>query len=177
MAQTYLEQTRKATEALKIPDAEQKAIDAAIEAKFAARQELQNQSLLLYRVAVDLESSEEQLDRAVKDFLAAKDRFQRRFREIDDELVKRISLRTRAKMLTTGTLDNGLGFLATRSPLASSLPAAGGPGLIPPRSGAPGFGPASSFAVPSPGNASPAAAAARTQPDSPAATPTGEPPR
>jgi hypothetical protein len=140
-AEMYQERTRKAIEALKIPETEQKAIDAAIEKKFAAREQLQNGSLLLYKVAVEPQSTDDQLDRAVNDYLAMKDRFQRRIREIDEELVKRISARTRAKIMTTGTLDNGLGFLSVNPLVASKLPAIGRPGPDSPRGGSPGFGP------------------------------------
>jgi hypothetical protein len=125
LAEMYQEKTRKRIEALKIPEAEQKAIDAAIEKKFAAREPLQKQSLLLYQVAVEPQSTDDELDRAVNDYLAMKDRFQRRIREIDEELVKRISARTRAKIMTTGALDNGLGFLSSNPLLASKWPAIG----------------------------------------------------
>jgi hypothetical protein len=137
----YLERTRKRIEALKIPADEQKAIDAAIEEKFAARQQLERASLLLYQVAVELESTEDELKRALNDFLTARDRFQRRIREIDDALVQRVSTRTRAKITTTGHLDNGLGFLGPNPLVASKLPAIGGPGPHAQRHGTQGFGP------------------------------------
>jgi hypothetical protein len=137
----YQEGTRKRIEGLKIHEAEQKAIDAAIEKKFAAREQLQKQSLLLYQVAVEPQSTEDVLNRAVNDYLAVKDAFQRRIREIDDELVKRISARTRAKIMTTGTLDNGLGFLSSNPLLASKWPAVGRPGSDAPSGGSPVFGP------------------------------------
>jgi hypothetical protein len=161
---------------LKIPDAEQKAIDAAIEAKFPAREELQAESLQLYCVAVDPDADDAALDRAVKGFLEAKDRFQRRFREIDEVLVKRISPRTRAKMLTTGTLENGLGFLGTRSPIAPGPPAAGGPPMTSPHRGASGFGTAGPVLSPAPEDSRPAPAAGRAQPSPPVPATTGEAP-
>jgi hypothetical protein len=137
---------------------------------------LQAESLRLYRVAVDPDSDDAALDRAVKGFLAAKDRFQRRFREIDDELVKRISPRTRAKMLTTGTLENGLGFLATKSPIAPGPPAAGGPPMTPPHRRASGLGPAGSVPSPAPEDPRPAPAVGRAQPSPPMPATTGEAP-
>jgi hypothetical protein len=163
MAKMYLDRTRKTIEALKIPDAEQKAIDAAVEGKFAAREQLQKQSLWLYQVAVDLESSDEALDRAIKDYLEAKDRFQRRIRKIDDDLVKRVSLRTRAKIITTGALDNGLGFLSSKLPVPPGLPASGGPGSNSPHRGAPGSGLGTGTRA-SPGGVGAAAGAARPAP-------------
>jgi hypothetical protein len=140
LAEMYQERTRKRIETLKIPEAEQEAIDAAVEKKFAAREPLQKQSLLLYQVAVEPQSTDEELDLAVNNYLAVKDRFQRRIIAIDEELVKRISARTRAKIMTTGTLDNGLGFLSSNPLLASKWPSIGRPGPDSQHGGPPGSG-------------------------------------
>jgi hypothetical protein len=112
LAEMHQQKTRMMVEALKISEAEKKAIDEAVASKFAAREQLQSQSLRLFQVAIDLRATDDELGHAVEAYAVAKDRFQLRIREIDEELVKRISVRTRAKIITTGTLDNGLGFMA-----------------------------------------------------------------
>jgi hypothetical protein len=90
--------------------AEQKAVDDAVGEKTAARKALMEHSLKLFQAAMDPDTSDQEIGKAYDEFVAAKAQMDRHFRKIDEALVKRVSLRTRAKLMTAGILESGLGF-------------------------------------------------------------------
>jgi hypothetical protein len=101
-----------------ISESERQQIDATVEQKLSARKALLEESQELFHVSMDPASSEDEIQKAADHFLKLRDRFRERFQELDRELASHLTPRTRARMLTAGILDNGLGFLAGRGPAA-----------------------------------------------------------
>jgi hypothetical protein len=92
---------------------EQRAIDQAIDRKFAVRTALKDHVMELFEVAMDPDATDERLSKAMDDYREFKKRYDERIREIDQGLTKNASVRTRARMLSAGILDNGLGVMVS----------------------------------------------------------------
>src|SRR5262249_11068697 len=110
---TAVDFAKRMTQLPAVTPEEQKAIDQAIDRKFAAQMALKDHVVELFEVAMDPDAPEERLAKAMDDYLESKRRYEERIREIDQGLAKSASVRTRARMLSAGILDNGLGFLGT----------------------------------------------------------------
>jgi hypothetical protein len=117
---------------------EQKAIDQAIDRKFAARTTLKDHIMELFKVAMDPDASEEQLSKAIGDYRQSKKRYDERIRQVEQELTKNASVRTKARMLSAGILDNGLGFMANARGVNAST-TGGSPGAASPMAPGPVF--------------------------------------
>lgn len=106
---------------LRLSAPEQAAVDRAIRQKVLARETLTRLSTQLYRSALEESTAESQLSLRVDEYGRARQAFQQRVREIDAELERQVSTRTRARLYATGVLDNGLGFMAGQ-PLQAAGP-------------------------------------------------------
>lgn len=107
---------------LQLPEAEQKAVDEAIQKKVAAREMLQRKVFSLYELAVNERAAEAELAQAVNEYLEAKKNFQQAIQKADDELVASVSTRTKARLIASGIIDNGLGFMAGKPLSTAGMP-------------------------------------------------------
>jgi hypothetical protein len=121
----YTSRIRSMVASLELSEAEKAAVDSTVAEKTAAREALYRQAFALFQLAIDAEVSEERLAEAIGSYHAAKHDFERRIGEIDADLAGKLSPRSRARLLSTGILDNGLGFMAG-SPLPAARPADSG---------------------------------------------------
>jgi hypothetical protein len=124
---TAIDYAKRMARLPEVSSEEQKAIDQAIDRKFAARTTLKDHMMELFEVAMDPDASEEQLSKAMDDYRQSKKRYDERIRQIEQELTKNASARTKARMLSAGILDNGLGFMANARG-ANASPTGRGPG-------------------------------------------------
>ncbi|MCS6862828.1 MAG: hypothetical protein NZT92_21195 [Abditibacteriales bacterium] len=95
---------------MQLNDAERAATKETWLAKISARNALIEKVSQLREVAENPQSSEEDLKRALGDFAAAYQTYAKTVSEADGKLVKKISLRTRARLTAMGILENGVGF-------------------------------------------------------------------
>lgn len=97
---------------LLLPPAERVAVDEAIREKASARRSLLRRALSLSRHARDEARSEQELARTVAEYERARAAFRQEIARIDARLARHVSLRSRVRLLASGVLDNGLGFMA-----------------------------------------------------------------
>lgn len=95
---------------MQLNDAERAATKDTWMMKINARNALMEKVSQLREVAENPQSSEEDLKKALGDFAAAYQTYAKTVSEADGKLVKKISLRTRARLTAMGILENGLGF-------------------------------------------------------------------
>ncbi len=95
-----------------LTEEEREAIRAVREKRAEIRTALLEQSDRLLVVASSARASDDDLRQAIDEYIEARDGLDRRLRQIDEELVDRVSPRTRAKLLAMGTLESGPGSSA-----------------------------------------------------------------
>jgi len=90
--------------------AETTAITAMMEAKQAAHQELRRELDTLRRIAMDPKATDEQLKKATAEYRRVRERTDQKFAALDKELAGKLSVRSQARALAMGLLDNGFGM-------------------------------------------------------------------
>jgi hypothetical protein len=118
---------KQVTQLSDITAEEQTAIDRAIEQKLAAMGKLKEQCVELLRTAVSQTAQEAEIARAIDHYRLVRAAYDRSVEQIDATLVDSVSVRTRARILSGGILENGLGFLSSRPPTPPYL--SSGPGM------------------------------------------------
>jgi hypothetical protein len=96
-------------------EVDQGKLDDAVAKKIAVRKELMEHSSELFLAAMDPGSSDDQISKLLDKFRAARKSAESELRKIDDELTKGMPVRTHARLLTSGVLENGLGFKGGRA--------------------------------------------------------------
>jgi len=123
------QRTRTALESLGLSAPEVTAATKATEAKWKARQTLGDELQKLRTVADNPQSTEAQLTQAVSNYTKAMQRYQATVTSEDAALSKQLSIRSRARCLAAGVLDNGFGFgMRVRTRAGAAGPPAGGRG-------------------------------------------------
>jgi len=98
--------------ALEFTAEERKIIDEALEQKVDARAAVMHELNSLHRLLQNAATTDSELDEALAVLFDHKKDLLRRLEKIDQQLSSAVSARVRARLLTTGILDNGLGMLA-----------------------------------------------------------------
>ena len=123
-----LERMKMALEGLGMSREELAVAEKAVEAKFKARQSLQDELGKLREVAEDSQATEQQLTAAVEAYTKAMGRYRTAVQSEDNALAKKLSARSHARSLAAGVLDNGLGGQMRRRGGAGGAGGAGGGG-------------------------------------------------
>ncbi|MFB3879673.1 MAG: hypothetical protein ACE149_00345 [Armatimonadota bacterium] len=97
-------------ELLGLSKAETAAALKAGEAKWKARQALEEERSKLRALADDLQAKDQQLRDGIAAYTREMGRYRSTVQSEDTALVKQLSLRSRAHCLAAGVLDNGLGM-------------------------------------------------------------------
>lgn len=97
-------------ERLQLSEVERAAAKETWMTKNTARTALREKVDRLREVADNPQSSEADLTKALSEFATAYSTYAKTVAEADAKLVKKISLRTRAKLTAAGILENGVGF-------------------------------------------------------------------
>ncbi len=100
----------RALERMQLSDAERAAAKETWMAKNTARTALMEKVGLLREVSDNPQSSDADVTKALNDFAAAYAAYAKTVAEADGKLVKKITLRTRARLTAAGILENGVGF-------------------------------------------------------------------
>ena len=97
-------------ERLQLNEADRAAAKETWMAKNTARTALREKVDRLREVADNAQSSDADVTKALSEFATAYGTYAKTIAEADAKLVKKISLRTRAKLTASGILENGVGF-------------------------------------------------------------------
>lgn len=97
-------------ERLQLSEADRAAAKETWMAKNTARAALREKVDHLREVADNAQSSDADITKALSEFATAYGTYAKTIAEADAKLVKKISLRTRAKLTAAGILENGVGF-------------------------------------------------------------------
>jgi hypothetical protein len=124
---SHRQMLKRATQIPDVTPEEQAAIDRAVEQKFVAVGRLRGKSVELLKTAMNPEASDSQVLRAIEDYGLVRATYERSVVSIDAALGDAVSVRTRARLLSGGFLENGLGFLSSRPPTPVRPPS--GPGM------------------------------------------------
>lgn len=110
IAQRRLEFMGQMMDQARIGEAEKTAAMEALKAKNDARTKLQEKLNPLREVSEDQKATDAQITKALNEFITAQVEYNRAVSAADAALVKKISLRTRAKLTVMGIVENGVGF-------------------------------------------------------------------
>jgi hypothetical protein len=97
-------------ERMQLSDAERAVAKETWTAKNTARNTLREKVDHLREVAENPQSSEDDIKKALGEFATAYQTYAKTVAEADVKLVKKVSLRTRARLTAMGILENGVGF-------------------------------------------------------------------
>jgi len=92
-----------------LTETERAAVTAALEKKRAAHRGLRPELEKLRKAADDPESTEARLRSAMTAYRAAMKRVEKEFQDADRQLAAKLSVKSQARCLAMGILDNGLG--------------------------------------------------------------------
>lgn len=95
---------------MQLSDAERAVAKETWTAKNTARNTLREKVDQLREVAENQQSSEEDIKKSLGEFATAYQTYAKTVAEADVKLVKKVSLRTRARLTAAGILENGVGF-------------------------------------------------------------------
>ena len=109
---TQKAQARRIAATLEFASEERQIIDKALERKIEARAAVMQQLMHLHRLLQATTTTDRQLEEAIATLLEKKGDLLRELERIDQQLSTAVSVRVRARLLTTGILDNGLGMMA-----------------------------------------------------------------
>ncbi|MCS6861717.1 MAG: hypothetical protein NZT92_15530 [Abditibacteriales bacterium] len=98
-------------EMMQLSEAERTAAKETWTAKNTARTALREKVERLREVADNTQSTDADINKALSEFATAYGAYAKTVAEADAKLVKKISLRTRAKLTAAGILENGVGFM------------------------------------------------------------------
>ena len=109
-APTMQEQIDSALKQAGLNDSERAAAERTMQAKMAARQELMTAFGQLRSASSDEKATDEQLKQAIDAYGQALMKHRSTVQTEDQNLVKQLSVKSRARCLAFGVLDNGLGM-------------------------------------------------------------------
>ena len=107
---TMQEQMDSALKQAGLNDSERAAAERAVKTKMDARQELTTAFGQLRRTNSDAKATDEQLKQAVDAYGQALTKYRNAVQTEDQNLVKQLSVKSHARCLALGVLDNGLGM-------------------------------------------------------------------
>ena len=99
----------EALEKLGLTAKERTAAKEAMEKKRAAHQELRHELGKLQEAVADPKATDQSLQRAISSYRTAMERAEQKMAVVDRELAGKLSVKSQAKCLALGLLDNGLG--------------------------------------------------------------------